>query len=134
MEFSKKRRAFLVCLGQAPENKNGKGCWQMKIEQREQGMAAILEGELGHREALEAMRSLEDAIDSYAPSSLELDFSGVSFMDSSGIGMVMGRYRKMNFLGGQTFVSGIGDGVDRIFTMSGLYRIIPKYEERIQGA
>ena len=72
----------------------------MKIEQREQGMAAILEGELGHREALEAMRSLEDAIDSYAPSSLELDFSGVSFMDSSGIAVVVQAARQMQAAGG----------------------------------
>jgi len=38
----------------------------------------------------------------------------------------------MNFLGGRTFVTGIGDNVDRIFRMSGLYRIIPKYQERTE--
>ena len=56
----------------------------------------------------------------------------ITFMDSSGIGMVMGRHRKMNFVGGRTFVTGIGDNVDRIFRMSGLYRIIPKYQERTE--
>ena len=60
------------------------------------------------------------------------DFSRTRFMDSSGIGMVMGRYRKMSYLGGQTYVTGIGESVDRIFSMSGLYRIIPKYQERME--
>jgi stage II sporulation protein AA (anti-sigma F factor antagonist) len=124
VEFSKKRRAFLVCLGQAPENKNGKGCWQMKIEQREQGMAAILEGELGHREALEAMRSLEDAIDSYAPSSLELDFSGVSFMDSSGIAVVVQAARQMQAAGGSLAVSGASRQAMRVFSAAGVPRLV----------
>jgi stage II sporulation protein AA (anti-sigma F factor antagonist) len=124
VEFSKKRRAFLICLGQAPENKNGKGCWQMKIEQREQGMAAILEGELGHREALEAMRSLEDAIDSYAPSSLELDFSGVSFMDSSGIAVVVQAARQMQAAGGSLAVSGASRQAMRVFSAAGVPRLV----------
>ena len=58
------------------------------------------------------------------------DFTDVDFMDSSGIGMVLGRNRKMEFLGGKTYVTGISPSVDRIFSMSGLYRIISKYQER----
>ena len=61
----------------------------MRIEQKEQGLLVHLEGELGHHEALEAMRGLEDVIDSYTPAGLELDFSGVTFMDSSGIAVVV---------------------------------------------
>lgn len=90
--------------------------------------------ELDHHMAMQVSRTVDTQIEKGNLKTLIFDFTGITFMDSSGIGMVMGRYRKMNFLGGQTFVSGIGDGVDRIFTMSGLYRIIPKYEERIQGA
>ena len=54
------------------------------------------------------------------------DFKDVSFMDSSGIGMVMGRYKKMGYLGGNVYVTGVGKGIDRIFSMSGLYKIIQK--------
>ena len=96
----------------------------MKIEQREQGMAAILEGELGHREALEAMRSLEDAIDSYAPSSLELDFSGVSFMDSSGIAEVVQAARQMQAAGGSLAVSGASRQSMRVFSAAGVPRLV----------
>ena len=54
------------------------------------------------------------------------DFDGMTFMDSSGIGMVMGRYKKMGYLGGNVYVTGVGKGIDRIFSMSGLYKIIQK--------
>ncbi len=88
--------------------------------------------ELDHHMAVQVSRMVDTQIDKGNLKSLIFDFSGMTFMDSSGIGMVLGRYRKMNFLGGQTYVTGIGDGVDRIFSMSGLYRLIPKYEERTQ--
>ena len=87
--------------------------------------------ELDHHLAVQVSKTVDTQIEKGSIKVLIFDFSGMTFMDSSGIGMVMGRYRKMNFLGGQTFVTGITEGVDRIFTMSGLYRIIPKYDERI---
>lgn len=55
------------------------------------------------------------------------DFSGVGFMDSSGIGLIMGRYKKVMFLGGHAAVCNVGHAVNRIFTLSGLYQIIEKY-------
>lgn len=55
------------------------------------------------------------------------DFSNVGFMDSSGIGLIMGRYKKVMFLGGRAAVTNVGEAVDRIFCLSGLYKIIEKY-------
>ncbi|MCI5502056.1 MAG: anti-sigma factor antagonist [Lachnospiraceae bacterium] len=55
------------------------------------------------------------------------DFKGVDFMDSSGIGLIMGRYKKVMFIGGRAAVTNIGQSVDRIFKISGLYKIIEKY-------
>ena len=48
-------------------------------------------------------------------------------MDSSGIGLIMGRYKKVMFIGGRAAVTNIGQSVDRIFKISGLYKIIEKY-------
>lgn len=90
--------------------------------------------ELDHHMAAQVSRTVDTQIEKGSIKTLIFDFAGMTFMDSSGIGMVMGRYRKMHFIGGQTFVTGIGAAVDRIFAMSGLYRIIPKYEERIERA
>lgn len=56
------------------------------------------------------------------------DFSKSNFMDSSGIGVIMGRYKQVKFMGGTVAVAGIKPSVDRIFKISGLYKIIRKYD------
>ena len=56
------------------------------------------------------------------------DFSGAGFMDSAGIGVIMGRYKKVVFVGGKIAVAGVNSTVDRIFRLSGLYKIIEKYD------
>lgn len=56
------------------------------------------------------------------------DFSKSSFMDSSGIGVIMGRYKQVKYTGGTLAVTGITPPVDRILKISGLYKIIEKYE------
>lgn len=64
------------------------------------------------------------------------DFTDVGFMDSSGIGLIMGRYKKVMFLGGRAAVTNVGDVVNRIFSLSGLYQIIERYDtvdEALQG-
>ncbi len=88
--------------------------------------------ELDHHMADQVSRTVDTQIEKGMIQNLIFDFTGMTFMDSSGIGMVMGRYRKMNFLGGHTYVTGIGQEIDRIFMMSGLYRIVSKYEGRME--
>ena len=53
-----------------------------------------------------------------------------AFMDSSGIGVVMGRYKRVIFQGGNIACCGISVEIDRILTLSGLYRIMPRFESR----
>jgi len=56
------------------------------------------------------------------------DFSNTKFMDSSGIGVIIGRYKNIKNRGGNVVVANVGPRMDRIFNMSGLYRIINRYE------
>ena len=86
--------------------------------------------ELVRHMANQVSRTVDTQIEKGDVRVLIFDFEGMTFMDSSGIGMVLGRNRKMEFLGGKTYVTGISPSVDRIFSMSGLYRIISKYQER----
>ena len=95
-------------------------------------LIAALAGEIDHHNSKQIREAIDAELERGGYKLLTFDLESVSFMDSSGIGMVMGRYRKMSYLGGQTYVTGIGEGVDRIFSMSGLYRIIPKYQERTE--
>lgn len=58
------------------------------------------------------------------------DFSKVTFMDSSGIGVILGRYKKLRLLGnGKLAVVGVNQSVDRILTMSGLYSVVDNYKD-----
>jgi stage II sporulation protein AA (anti-sigma F factor antagonist) len=56
------------------------------------------------------------------------DFKDTSFMDSSGIGLLMGRYKKVIFQGGKAAVTNVGTEIERIFHLSGLFQIIERYD------
>lgn len=64
------------------------------------------------------------------------DFTENDFMDSSGIGLIMGRYKKVMFRGGKAAVTNVGNEIERIFNLSGLFKIIERYktpEQAIAG-
>ncbi len=55
------------------------------------------------------------------------DLSGLNFMDSTGIGMLIGRYKKLKSFGIPVFLAGANNGVEKVINLSGLYAIMPKY-------
>lgn len=61
------------------------------------------------------------------------DYQETSFMDSSGIGLVMGRYREVRYLKGDIYIVGVNDKIARILEISGLYRVA-KQRENIEEA
>ena len=58
------------------------------------------------------------------------DFDKVSFMDSAGIGMIIGRYKTANMLGGTVEITNVKPSVKKIFEMSGVLKIIPVIENK----
>ncbi len=87
-----------------------------------------LQEELDHHNAIRIKDTADRLIDRNNIKHIIFDFSGASFMDSAGIGVIMGRYRKVIFIGGKTAVANVNSTVDRIFRISGLYKIIEKYD------
>ena len=83
-------------------------------------LTAYLEGEIDHDAAVVIRRQLDASVQTVKPRILCLDFAGVGFMDSSGVGLVMGRYRTMKLLGGSLRVVRVPERIYRIFAMSGL--------------
>lgn len=81
---------------------------------------ARLYGEIDHHIAPRIRSEIDAKCENYRPARLVLDFAAVSFMDSSGIGLIMGRYRCISLLGGQLEVVNIPSGLKKIFTLSGL--------------
>ena len=83
-------------------------------------LTAYLEGEIDHDAAVNMRRQLDASVQTVKPRILCLDFAGVGFMDSSGVGLVMGRYRTMKLLGGSLRIVRVPERIYRIFAMSGL--------------
>ena len=73
-------------------------------------------------------RKLDNEIERYIPKEVIFDFGDVSFMDSAGIGLLIGRYKLANMLGGKVQIANINKPVRKIFEMSGIFRIIPEIE------
>lgn len=92
--------------------------------------------DLDHHTVLQLREYSDRLIDAGNMKHVIFDFNDVGFMDSSGIGLIMGRYKKVMFLGGRAAVTNVGEVVNRIFTLSGLYKIIEQYdtvEEALEG-
>ena len=87
-------------------------------------LVATVTGELDHHLAPIIRETLDKHIKKGEVHHLILDFSALTFMDSSGIGVIIGRYRLTENNGGKTMLACLGPGVTRIFEISGLKRII----------
>ena len=87
-------------------------------------LTLTLRGELDHHGAKEVMQKLEWELDSALPVKLTLDFSGVSFMDSSGIAVVMRAHRRMAALGGSLIVTGVPAQARKVFDAAGVPRLV----------
>ena len=92
--------------------------------------------DLDHHAVLQLREYSDRLIEAGNIKHIIFDFTDVGFMDSSGIGLIMGRYKKVMFLGGRAAVTNVGDVVNRIFSLSGLYQIIERYDtvaDALQG-
>ncbi len=70
-------------------------------------------------------RKADYEIEKYMPRKVVFDFNSVTFMDSSGIGLLIGRYKFTNMLGGKLEVANLTKNVKKIFEMSGILKLIP---------
>ena len=70
-------------------------------------------------------RKADYEIERYMPRKVVFDFDSVTFMDSSGIGLIIGRYKFTNMLGGKLEVANLTQNVKKIFEMSGILKLIP---------
>lgn len=95
----------------------------VKIISSQQKMTAYLDGEIDHHNAAFLREEIDNEIMSSKPEVLKLDFDKVTFMDSSGIGLVMGRYRTISLYGGKLIVSNLSPQFYRIMKLSGIEKI-----------
>ncbi len=96
-------------------------------------LIAELDGELDHHTAKDAREELDKTIDAFFINHLIFDFKKVTFMDSSGIGVIIGRYNKIHDMNGRVGVANCNKYVDKIFAVADLYSIIEKFDYRDQA-
>ena len=95
----------------------------VKIVTSQQKMTAYLDGEIDHHSASAIREEIDSAIMLNAPQVLKIDFEGVTFMDSSGVGLVMGRYRTLAMTGGTLIIYKLSDQNYKVMKLSGIEKI-----------
>ena len=92
-----------------------------------------LGSELDHHNASIIKKQSDWYIINNSIQNIVFDFNNTEFMDSSGIGIIMGRYRLVEHLKGRIAVVNLKPPVERIFHISGLYKIAKKYDSLEQA-
>lgn len=80
--------------------------------------------DLDHHITKELRENIDTMIDKGIVKNIAFDFSTTGFMDSAGIGLIMGRYKKIEPLGGSISIVGTNPAIERIIRISGIHKII----------
>lgn len=88
-------------------------------------LIAEINGELDHHAATKIRQTIDNAAKLHRMHDLILDFSQLEFMDSSGIGMIVGRYKLFESMGGKVILTGVSTNMLRLIRLSGLHKILP---------
>lgn len=97
---------------------------QIIFQTKDKTLIVKLIGELDHHVAGGVKERIDKKITSSQLANLVFDFSALSFMDSSGIGVVIGRYKLVKSLGGRTVIVSSTKSLDRLLNIAGIKKII----------
>lgn len=94
------------------------------FETKQHVLLVRLSGELDHHEAENLRNEWQRVLSNQNLKHVVLNLESLSFMDSSGLGVILGRYKEVKQQGGEMVVCSISPAVQRLFEMSGLFKII----------
>ncbi|WP_409346537.1 anti-sigma F factor antagonist [Paenibacillus sp. MBLB4367] len=97
---------------------------QIELEHVRKALIVRLQGELDHHTAETVRVKMEEAIEKGSATHVILSLRELTFMDSSGLGVILGRYKQITAKGGKMVVCDVGPAVYRLFEMSGLFKIL----------
>ena len=100
----------------------------LKFNKIDDKLVVTLVGELDHHSAEEVRVKIDDRIERDNIKKVIMDFKEVTFMDSSGIGLITRRFRQLRDRGGSVGVINVNKRLDRILLMSGIYRIAARLD------
>ena len=96
----------------------------IQYQQQDGELQVFLSGELGHHEAISLMARLSALVEDHLPARMVLDLSGLEFMDSSGIAVVVQTARKCQSCGGTLTVAGTPPQAQKVLTCAGIHRLV----------
>ncbi len=97
---------------------------QIDLEQHRNALIVRLIGELDHHTAESVKKKMEDALIRGNVRYMILSLKQLEFMDSSGLGVILGRYKQITSRGGKMIVCDVNPAVYKLFEMSGLFKIL----------
>lgn len=100
-----------------------KNCLLSMSEENEHLFIRI-SGEIDHHSAVGVRNEIDSKIMELRPKRAVMDLSGIDFMDSSGLGLIMGRFSKMRAVGGELTLLDPSDRIMKIFVLAGLEKIV----------
>lgn len=100
---------------------------KVELKKKANNLVVALEGELDHHTAVTFRSRVQKTLEQGKVKNLILDLSGLSFMDSSGVGALLGRYNYLALRGGKLAVYHLTPQVNKVFENSGLFQIIQEY-------
>lgn len=100
---------------------------------QEKFLTIVMDGEIDHHSAKNALKSIGDKIEQYMPKVCVLDFKGISFMDSSGIAVVIYCYRRMKEIDGVLSLRNVASQPWRVIHAAGIDRIV-QTERSVQNS
>lgn len=92
----------------------------VRLVLRDGTLTALLNGEIDHHTARQLREEIDETAMKTKPEKIRLDFSEVQFMDSSGIGLIMGRCKLIQLWGGSVTVANLPSKLEKIVSLSGL--------------
>lgn len=95
----------------------------VKLEFKDDVLSAYLSGEIDHHNAAELRGAIDKAMQSIRPAILKLDFENVPFMDSSGIGLILGRIRLIKHWDGKVVLCNISDDIAKMAKLAGIFSL-----------
>ena len=101
---------------------------EMSYQSEVRTLTVHLPSEVDHHTSKNLREQSEQFLDTFDIQRIVFDFSDTDFMDSSGIGLIMGRYKNMRFMGGAVAAVHVNERILRILTLSGIYKVIDIYE------
>ena len=107
--------------------KGGSNAMKIEFQKKSYTLIIKIQGEIDHHCATELKQKIEKEYQKSDAKNIIFDFEQVTFMDSSGIGMLIGRYKYALAYGGKTAVANANERVLKIFQMAGMQKIIPQY-------